>query len=108
MGRHTIEIALGANAGSKAEQDFSHLGIGAKTFQSMPPETAETTFVSLRPWFKITRVLRGKNSHVKHKLSKVLWIPGLRRTLTSLVYQHRRTDFVANSNAHQAQQLRQD
>lgn len=45
-----IETALGATAGSKAEQDFAHLGIELKTLpinaQGMP---LETTFVSLAP-----------------------------------------------------------
>ena len=45
-----LETALGATAGSKAEQDFSHLGIELKT---LPINTEgfplETTFVSLAP-----------------------------------------------------------
>ena len=45
-----LETALGATAGSKAEQDFSHLGIELKTLpinaEGFP---LETTFVSLAP-----------------------------------------------------------
>ncbi|HDR1924383.1 TPA: DNA mismatch repair endonuclease MutH [Pasteurella multocida] len=69
-----IETALGATAGSKAEQDFSHLGIELKTLpinaQGMP---LETTFVSLAPLTQNVGV-SWENSHVRHKLSKVLWI----------------------------------
>ncbi|HEH9749930.1 TPA: DNA mismatch repair endonuclease MutH [Pasteurella multocida] len=69
-----IETALGATAGSKAEQDFAHLGIELKTLpinaQGMP---LETTFVSLAPLTQNMGV-SWENSHVRHKLSKVLWI----------------------------------
>ncbi|HDR1028904.1 TPA: DNA mismatch repair endonuclease MutH [Pasteurella multocida] len=69
-----IETALGATAGSKAEQDFAHLGIELKTLpinaQGMP---LETTFVSLAPLTQNVGV-SWENSHVRYKLSKVLWI----------------------------------
>ncbi|HDX1087375.1 DNA mismatch repair endonuclease MutH [Pasteurella multocida] len=69
-----IETSLGANAGSKAEQDFAHLGIELKTLpinaQGMP---LETTFVSLAPLTQNVGV-SWENSYVRHKLSKVLWI----------------------------------
>lgn len=70
-----IETALGAKAGSKAEQDFAHLGIELKTIpinsQGYP---LETTFVSLAPLIQNSGV-NWDTSHVRYKLSKVLWIP---------------------------------
>lgn len=70
-----LETALGATAGSKAEQDFHHLGIELKTIpinaQGYP---LETTFVSLAPLIQNSGV-NWQNSHVRHKLSRVLWIP---------------------------------
>ncbi len=70
-----LETALGATAGSKAEQDFRHLGIELKTIpinaQGYP---LETTFVSLAPLTQNSGV-NWQNSHVRHKLSRVLWIP---------------------------------
>lgn len=70
-----IETALGAKAGSKAEQDFAHLGIELKTIpinsQGFP---LETTFVSLAPLIQNSGV-NWVTSHVRYKLSKVLWIP---------------------------------
>lgn len=70
-----LETALGATAGSKAEQDFAHLGIELKTnpidSQGKP---LETTFVSLAPLIQNSGIT-WQSSHVRHKLSKVLWIP---------------------------------
>lgn len=70
-----IETALGAKAGSKAEQDFAHLSIELKTIpinhQGLP---LETTFVSLAPLTQ-NNGITWENSHVKHKLSRVLWVP---------------------------------
>lgn len=70
-----IETALGAKAGSKAEQDFAHLGIELKTIpinaEGLP---LETTFVSLAPLTDNHGIL-WQTSHVRHKLQKVLWIP---------------------------------
>lgn len=45
-----LERALGATAGSKAEQDFSHLGVELKTLPiNAEGYPLETTFVSLAP-----------------------------------------------------------
>lgn len=70
-----LETALGAKAGSKPEQDFAHLGIELKT---IPINThgypLETTFVCLAPLIQNSGV-NWENSHVRHKLSRVLWIP---------------------------------
>lgn len=76
-----IETALGAKAGSKAEQDFVHLGIELKTIpvneKGLP---LETTFVSLAPLTQ-NHGITWQSSHVRHKLQRVLWIPieGLRQ-----------------------------
>ncbi|MFC0308231.1 DNA mismatch repair endonuclease MutH [Gallibacterium trehalosifermentans] len=70
-----IEIALGAKAGSKAEQDFSELGIELKTIPiNQQGEPLETTFVCLAPLTDNHGVM-WESSHVRYKLSKVLWIP---------------------------------
>ncbi|KFA58785.1 DNA mismatch repair endonuclease MutH [Gilliamella sp. Choc4-2] len=70
-----IETFLGANAGSKALRDFANLGIELKTIpvdkQGRP---LETTFVSVIPLMANYGVI-WETSHVKYKLSKVLWIP---------------------------------
>lgn len=70
-----IETALGAKAGSKAEQDFAHLGIELKTIPvNRYNQPLETTFVSLAPLTDNHGVI-WQTSHVKHKLQRVLWIP---------------------------------
>lgn len=70
-----IETALGAKAGSKAEQDFAHLGIELKTIPiNHQGEPLETTFVSLAPLVQ-NHGITWESSHVRHKLQKVLWIP---------------------------------
>lgn len=70
-----LESALGANAGSKAVQDFQHLGIELKTIpvdhKGMP---LETTFVCVAPLTGNSGVT-WQHSHVCQKLSRVLWIP---------------------------------
>ncbi|MGR3806358.1 DNA mismatch repair protein MutH [Pasteurella testudinis DSM 23072] len=70
-----LETALGAEAGSKPQQDFSALGIELKTIpvnrQGYP---LETTFVSLAPLTHNSGVV-WQNCHVRYKLQKVLWIP---------------------------------
>lgn len=70
-----IETALGAKAGSKAEQDFAYLGIELKTIPiNSVGYPLETTFVSLAPLIQNSGV-NWETSHVRYKLSKVLWIP---------------------------------
>ena len=62
-----LENALGAQAGSKPQQDFAHLGIELKTIpidqQGYP---LETTFVSLAPLIQNSGV-NWHSSHVRHK-----------------------------------------
>jgi DNA mismatch repair protein MutH len=70
-----IEKHLGAQAGSRPEQDFADLGIELKTIPiSHTGKPLETTFVSVAPLVGI-HGLTWENSHVRQKLSKVLWIP---------------------------------
>ncbi|MFJ2974362.1 DNA mismatch repair endonuclease MutH [Kluyvera sp. NPDC087067] len=70
-----LEIWLGASAGSKPEQDFATLGVELKTIpidsQGRP---LETTFVCVAPLTGNSGVT-WENSHVRHKLKRVLWIP---------------------------------
>lgn len=70
-----LEYCLGANAGSKAEQDFAHLGIELKTIPiNRYGEPLETTFVCVAALTANSGVT-WLSSHVRHKLSQVLWIP---------------------------------
>lgn len=70
-----LEICLGASAGSKPQQDFEHLGIELKTIPvSHLGKPLETTFVCVAPLTGIQGV-QWETSHIRNKLSKVLWIP---------------------------------
>ncbi|WP_174566338.1 DNA mismatch repair endonuclease MutH [Salinivibrio costicola] len=70
-----LETCLGANAGSKPEQDFAHLGIELKTIPvNQNGKPLETTFVCVAPLTGIAGV-RWETSHVRQKLSRVLWVP---------------------------------
>jgi DNA mismatch repair protein MutH len=70
-----IEHLLGADAGSKPQQDFPALGVELKTIpidnQGIP---LETTYVCYAPLTNVAGI-RWQNSNVKNKLSQVLWVP---------------------------------
>lgn len=103
-----LEIALGAKAGSKPEQDFSHLGIELKTIpinaQGYP---LETTFVSLAPLVQNSGV-NWTHSHVKRKLSKVLWIPVQGERQIPLAARYIGAPVLWRPNAEQESRLRRD
>lgn len=70
-----IEKALGANAGSKPEQDFKHLGIELKTIPiNQQGRPLETTFISSASLTNINGLI-WKQSLVYEKLQQILWIP---------------------------------
>lgn len=70
-----IERLLGADAGSKPQQDFPELGVELKT---IPIDSAgiplETTYVCYAPLINVAGI-GWQNSNVKNKLARVLWIP---------------------------------
>ncbi len=69
-----LELSLGATANSLPEPDFQHIGVELKTLplnRSGSPK--ETTFVCA---INLTNIeSHWENSLVKHKLSRVLWVP---------------------------------
>lgn len=70
-----IEWHLGATAGSKPTQDFENLGIELKTIPiGYSGKPLETTFVCVAPLIGV-HGLTWETSHVRNKLSRVLWIP---------------------------------
>ncbi len=69
-----LELSLGATASSRPEPDFQHIGIELKTLplnRSGSPK--ESTFVCAINLSKIES--HWEESLVRHKLSRVLWIP---------------------------------
>jgi DNA mismatch repair protein MutH len=70
-----LEWHLGASAGSKPQQDFEHLGIELKSIPiGYSGKPLETTFVCVAPLVGV-QGLTWETSHVRNKLSRVLWIP---------------------------------
>ena len=103
-----LERALGATAGSKAEQDFSHLGIELKTLPiNAEGYPLETTFVSLAPLVQNSGV-KWENSHVRHKLSCVLWMPIEGSRDIPLRERHIGAPILWKPTAEQERQLKQD
>ncbi|WP_273393427.1 DNA mismatch repair endonuclease MutH [Actinobacillus porcinus] len=103
-----IEIALGAKAGSKPEQDFAHLGIELKTIPiNANGFPLETTFVSLAPLIQNSGV-NWESSHVKHKLSRVLWIPVQGERQIPLAERFIGAPILWQPNAEQENRLRRD
>jgi DNA mismatch repair protein MutH len=78
------ERALGASAGSRPEPDFEALGVELKTLPVDPGGNPyESTFVCTIHPAELSDV-EWEASHVKRKLSRVLWLPvdgDRRRTL---------------------------
>ena len=103
-----LERALGATAGSKAEQDFSHLGVELKTLPiNAEGYPLETTFVSLAPLVQNSGV-KWENSHVRHKLSGVLWMPIEGSRHIPLRERHIGAPILWKPTAEQERQLKQD
>ena len=103
-----LERALGATAGSKAEQDFSHLGVELKTLPiNAEGYPLETTFVSLAPLVQNSGI-KWENSHVRHKLSCVLWMPIEGSRHIPLRERHIGAPIFWKPTAEQERQLKQD
>ena len=103
-----LERALGSTAGSKAEQDFSHLGVELKTLPiNAEGYPLETTFVSLAPLVQNSGV-KWENSHVRHKLSCVLWMPIEGSRHIPLRERHIGAPILWKPTAEQERQLKQD
>lgn len=103
-----IETALGAKAGSKAEQDFAHLGIELKTIPvNRHGQPLETTFVSLAPLTDNHGIV-WQTSHVRHKLQKVLWMPVQGEREIPLAERYIGQPILWSPNAEQERLLQQD
>ena len=69
-----LELSLGASAGSLPKPDFQHIGVELKTLPlSRNGVPKESTFVCAINLTKIES--HWESSLVKHKLTRVLWVP---------------------------------
>jgi DNA mismatch repair protein MutH len=78
-----LEHVLGATASSRPEPDFPHLGIELKSLPiNNQGKPLETTFVSVAPLVGLVGI-NWKNSWVRRKLSRVLWVPIICKNLNN-------------------------
>lgn len=103
-----LEHVLGASAGSKPEPDFPELGIELK---SLPinhlGKPLETTFVCVAPLVGLTGVV-WENSHLRNKLTRVLWVPVIAERSIPIAQRIVATPFIWSPNNEEEQQLAQD
>ena len=103
-----LEHLLGATAGSKPTADFEHLGIELKTLPiSHTGKPLETTFVCVAPltgWQGVT----WSSSHLRSKLSKVLWVPIIAEREIPVAERLVCTPFIWSPNDHEEQALAND
>jgi DNA mismatch repair protein MutH len=103
-----LELVLGASAGSRPEPDFPELGIELKSLPiNRHGKPLETTFVSVAPLTGLVGA-RWENSHVKYKLSRVLWIPVVAEREIPIVDRIVGTPFIWSPDDHEEQLLASD
>jgi len=103
-----LELALGATAGSKPQQDFPELGIELK---SIPIDNAgkplETTYVCITPLTGIGG-LTWQQSNICNKLRKVLWIPILSERTLAIKDRQIGNPFIWQPNPSEQRLMQQD
>ena len=103
-----LELALGANAASAPEPDFTNLGIELKTIpvdeRGKPKESTYICVVQLEP----KALGNWETSLVKHKLNEVLWIPLEATKTTPLALRRIGNAILWQPNEMQEKQLKED
>ena len=103
-----LELALGASAGSKSQQDFAHLGVELKTIPiDMAGKPLETTYVCYAHLTHIAGI-EWHSCNVRNKLKQVMWVPIDGRREISPCDRIIATPFLWRPSPLQEQQLRQD
>ncbi|PSW24283.1 DNA mismatch repair endonuclease MutH [Photobacterium swingsii] len=103
-----LEWHLGASAGSKPVPDFIELGIELKTIPiGYHGRPLETTFVCVAPLIGL-HGLNWHNSHIRHKLAKVLWVPVEGERDIPLTDRHVGSPLLWQPSPEEEDQLRQD
>ncbi|USD41672.1 DNA mismatch repair endonuclease MutH [Vibrio sp. SCSIO 43135] len=103
-----LEWHLGAIAGSKPQQDFEQLGIELKSIPiSYTGKPLETTFVCVAPLVGV-HGLTWEQSHVRNKLSRVLWVPVEGEREIPLADRRVGSPLIWSPSEHEEKQLKQD
>lgn len=103
-----LEAALGADAGSRPEPDFTQIGVELKTLPISATGTPlETTYVCVAP---LTGMLaeRWRTSLLYKKLATVLWVPVLAERTIPIEARQIGTPFLWTLTGQQEQYLKQD
>lgn len=103
-----IELALGANAGSKPEPDFLELGVELKTIpvdeRGQPRESTHVCAISAND----SLGARWESSRARMKLARILWVPIQARSTLSLPDRYVGQAVLWSPNASEEAQLRRD
>lgn len=103
-----LEWHLGASAGSKPVPDFAELGIELKTIPiGYNGKPLETTFVCVAPLIGV-QGLSWQQSHIRHKLARVLWIPVEGERDLPLADRHVGSPLIWSPSTQEEAQLQQD
>lgn len=103
-----LEQALGADAQSKPEPDFTHLGIELKTLpltKDFKPK--ESTFVCTASLTQLSH-MTWETSEVWRKLKRVLWVPVEASPEIALTERRIGNPFLWSANKEEETQLRAD
>ncbi|ALS97530.1 DNA mismatch repair endonuclease MutH [Lacimicrobium alkaliphilum] len=103
-----LELWLGAEAGSKPEQDFPQLGVELKTLPvNEQGKPLETTYVCYAPLVNIAG-MSWEHSNVRNKLSCVCWLPILASRTIAPAERRVGSAFVWQPDQNEEAALRQD
>ncbi|MCL9781392.1 DNA mismatch repair endonuclease MutH [Vibrio sp. S4M6] len=103
-----LEWHLGAPSGSKPQPDFDKLGIELKSIPiSYAGLPLESTFVCVAPLTGLNGVV-WQDSHVKNKLSRVLWVPVEGEREIPLAERRVGTPVIWSPSAEEEKALRED
>nr|WP_321240803.1 DNA mismatch repair endonuclease MutH [uncultured Tolumonas sp.] len=103
-----LELALGASAGSKPQQDFPELGVELKTLPlTHNGSPLESTFVCTAPLLHQQHITWA-TSNVHHKLSTVLWVPIVGDRQQTLGSRMIGNPWLWHPSIHEEQLLQQD
>lgn len=103
-----IELILGANGGSRAEQDFPDIGVELKTIPiDRHGRPLETTYVCYAHLTQIAGI-EWQQSSVRNKLNCVLWVPVEGEREISPADRRVGTAILWQPTESQSQQLQQD
>lgn len=103
-----IELALGASAGSKPIQDFPEIGVELKTIPvDINLKPIESTYICTAQLIR-THELIWEKTHLRNKLSEILWLPIIGNKNDAFLIKTIGTAFLWQPDDNEINLLRQD